>query len=653
MNIGLVQINNSFSEQYYFPYSVGLLQAYLIQNSKRKDLIFQAPIFSRLAVPKAVEHILGADVVLFSIYVWNVRLSLEIAKQLKQLNPKIKLIFGGPQVPDNSTKFLSEHTFVDIVVHGEGEITLTNLIDNLDTNDWKTVAGISYVDETGFHHNHKGPRLKDINIVPSPYLMGLFDGIMLANPSVNWIAVWESNRGCPFSCTFCDWGSSTQNRIVTFELPRLFKEIDWFSAKKIDFVFCCDSNFGLLPRDLEISKYIAEVKKATNFPKYLSVQNTKNATERSYEVQKILSDAGFNKGVTISMQSMDKQTLKNIKRDNISIESFKELQRRFLKDGVETYSDLILALPGETYESFTQSIGEIVDNGQHHRIQFNNLSILPNAEMGNPEYQAKFGMVMVESDIINVHGYLPEIENDVKEKQQLVIATNSMSKEDWVKTRAFCWMTALLHFDKLIQVPILVTHYLTEIGYKEIIEMFMADDLKNYPTIQWVRDFFLAKAKDIQNGGNEYCHSYEFLDIYWTADELCFIQILAYDKLNNFYHEALQYLSPLFRQIDQGQTILRESFVYNKAMIKRPFQKENLALKINFDMPTIYSDLVSGRDTSFIPGNYSFVINKTKQVWNSWNDYCREVIWWGNKKGAYLYTDTTQSTNPLEKQNEI
>ena len=647
MNVGLVQINNSFSKQYYFPYSVGLLQAYLMTYSKRaSELKFQLPVFTRLSVTKAVEQLIESDVILFSIYVWNVNLSLEIAKQLKILKPKVKLIFGGPQVPDNSKKFLVEHPFIDIVVHGEGEIVITNLIDNLDTDEWKTVSSISYIDSTGFHNNAKGPRMKDINFVPSPYLLGLFDTIMINHPDIEWISIWETNRGCPFSCTFCDWGSSTQNRIVTFQLDRLYKEVDWFSSQKIDFVFCCDSNFGLLPRDLDIAKYIAGVKKATNFPKFLSVQNTKNATERSYEVQKILSDSGFNKGVTISMQSMDKQTLKNIKRDNISIESFKELQRRFLKDGVETYSDLILALPGETYESFTQSIGEIIANGQHHRIQFNNLSILPNAEMGNSEYQAKFGMVTVESDIINVHGYLPEIENDVKEKQQLVIATNSMSKEEWIKTRAFCWMTALLHFDKLIQVPILITHYLTEIGYKEIIEMFLSDNLYKYPTLTWVKDFFLNKARDIQNGGNEYCHSSEFLDIYWTADELCFIQILAYDKLNDFYYEALQYLSPLMKQIHNGQTILREAFAYNKTLIKRPFQTENLSLKLNFDMPTIYSDLVKGKDTSFIDGQYSFVVDKTKMVWNSWEDYCREVIWYGNKKGAYLYTDTTQSTNP-------
>jgi radical SAM superfamily enzyme YgiQ (UPF0313 family) len=642
MKIGLVQINNSFSKQYYFPYSVGLLQAYLIKYAKTAPSIsFLRPIFTRIMIHEAVEQLMEADVVLCSIYVWNVRLTLEIIKQLKLRKPSVKIIFGGPQVPDRAEKFLKENPFIDIAVHGEGELIVTNLIDNLHTEVWKQTPSISYIENGEFKNNVKGKRLKDINVVPSPYLMGLFDEIIELNKDIDWIAIWESNRGCPFSCTFCDWGSSTQNRIVTFNLDRLNEEINWFSSKKIDFVFCCDSNFGLLPRDLEIAKYIASVKKATNYPKYLSVQNTKNATERSYEVQKILSDAGFNKGVTIAMQSMDPQTLKNIKRDNISIESFKELQRRFLRDGVETYSDLILALPGETYDSFSNSIGEIISNGQHHRIQFNNLSILPNAEMGNSEYQAKYGMVTVESDITNIHGYLPEIENDIKEKQQLVIATSSMSKEDWVKTRAFCWMTALLHFDKLIQVPILVVNNLTNMGYKQIIELFIEGDLSKYPTLAWVRDYFCAKAKDIQNGGNEYCHSKEFLDIYWTADELCFILLLAKGNLNAFYEEAFDFLSKFFtKDLD----ILKEAFTYNKAIIKQPFQNKNQVLILNCDMPYIYHELLKGQTPAYIAGEYKVVIDKTSKSWNSWEDYCREVIWYGNKKGAYLYTDTTQGT---------
>src|SRR6185369_9574486 len=82
------------------------------------------------------------------------------------------------------------------------------------------------------------------------------------------------------------------------------------------------------------------------------------------------------------MQSVDKPTLEAIKRDNISLGTYMELQRRFTRDKVETYSDLILGLPGETYESFVKGVDTLIENGQHNRIQFNNLSILPNAEMG-------------------------------------------------------------------------------------------------------------------------------------------------------------------------------------------------------------------------------------------------------------------------------
>ena len=132
---------------------------------------------------------------------------------------------------------------------------------------------------------------------------------------------------------------------------------------------------------MEIAEYVAKVKATTGYPVALSVQNTKNATERAYQTQKILSDAGLNKGVALSMQSVDMTTLQAIKRDNISLDTYMELQRRFTRDRVETYSDLILGLPGETYESFVDGACRLIETGQHNRIQFNNLSILP--ERGN------------------------------------------------------------------------------------------------------------------------------------------------------------------------------------------------------------------------------------------------------------------------------
>src|SRR5262249_31102011 len=151
-------------------------------------------------------------------------------------------------------------------------------------------------------------------------------------------------------------------------------------------------------------------------------------------------------------------TLLAIKRDNISLDTYMELQRRFTQDRVETYSDLILGLPGETYDSFVHGVDQLIETGQHNRIQFNNLSILPNAEMGDPAYQAKYGMVTVVSKIINIHGERVELDDDVPEMQDLVIATSSMPHDQWRRTRVFCWMTALLHFDKLFQIPLIVAH---------------------------------------------------------------------------------------------------------------------------------------------------------------------------------------------------
>jgi radical SAM superfamily enzyme YgiQ (UPF0313 family) len=641
VKVALVQINNSFSNQDYFPYSVGLLQAYAQKHAANPERYeFLLPIYRRLRVDRAVEQLADAQVIGFSTYVWNYRLSLAIAEKLKRRRPDTLILFGGPHVPERSEAFLRQHRFIDLCCHGEGEQVFLKVLENYPSPDWSALPSVSYLDHRGSYVRHQNiARLRDLSQVPSPYLEGIFDALMEANGDGQWLALWETNRGCPFSCTFCDWGSAIQTKVTPFALEeRLFREIEWFAQKKIEFVFCCDANYGILPRDLEITRRVVEAKEKYGYPRAFSVQNTKNATERAYQVQKLLSDAGLNKGVAIALQSIDPGTLKSIKRQNISTATYQELQRRFTRDGVETYTDLILGLPGETYDAFAEGVSRVIQEGQHNRIQFNNLSILPNAEMGDPEYQKKYGLVLVESKIINIHGSLLDDE-EIHETQHLVIATDAMPRPDWVKTRTFSWMAALLHFDKVLQIPFILLHTLAGLRYRELIETFTQGDLRACPILAGIRGFFERTAVAIQNGEPEYCRSEEWLNIWWPTDEYVFIKLSVEGRLNAFYREAENLLTRLLREktVDLSTLVLHEAITLNQCLIKQPFQTTDLDLEFSHDVWECYADAVQGdaRPLRQVPARYH--IDRTSERWSSWDDWCRQVVWYGNKKGAYLY----------------
>jgi tRNA A37 methylthiotransferase MiaB len=641
VKVGLVQINNSFSGACYFPYSVGLLQSYVqhyAQQPARYE--FLLPIYSRTSVAQAVEQLLSADIVGFSTYVWNIRLSLEIARHIKLKKPETLIVFGGPQMPDRSEEFLCEHQFIDIACHGEGETVFLNILEHFPINDWEDFNSISYLDSAGaFVTKPKAPRITDLSVIPSPYLDGVFAPLMERDADRQWLVLWETNRGCPFSCTFCDWGSAVTSKVYRFEMNRLLQEIEWFADNQIEFIFCCDANFGILPRDREIAVYAAKSKEVRGYPQALSVQNTKNATERAYEVQKILNEAGLNKGVTISLQSVSPTTLEDIKRKNIKSETFQELQRRFTRDRVETYSDLILGLPGETYESFADGVAQVIDDGQHNRIQFGNLSILPNAEMGDPAYQKQHGMIAVKSKIINIHGALTESTDEIPELQDLVIATKTMPREDWRRTRAFAWMTGFLHFNKVFQIPMVVLREVGGVGYRDLIEAFADSYSDTWPVLAEIQALFIDRAKDIQEGGPEYYHSDEWLNIWWPIDEYAMIKLCTEDKLCAFYAEAEEILTSFLqdRFIDLPAKILQEAIRLNCSMIKLPFQTEDLELSLSYNIWDFYQSILVGEPIPLEEGEHICHIDRTKEVWSSWGDWCREVVWYGNKKGAYLY----------------
>jgi tRNA A37 methylthiotransferase MiaB len=642
IRVGLVQINNSFSNQNYLPYSVGLLQAYAQRHLPTPERYqFLLPLYKRIPADDGVAHLRSAQIIGFSTYCWNNRISLEIARRIKEQHPQTIIVFGGPHVPNRAEAFLRAHPFIDLAAHGEGEDVFLRILRDGIFGDWADIPGISYLDRQGRFVSHAaGTRLANLDAVPSPYLQGVFEPLAAANPNETWIAVWETNRGCPFGCTFCDWGSATASKVYTFGMDRIRQEIEWFAKKKIEFVFCADANFGMLPRDLDIVLAAAESKRTTGYPQALSVQNTKNATERAYQVQKALADAGMNKGVTVSFQSMDPQTLKAVKRGNISTASFQELQRRFTVDGIETYSDMILALPIETYDTFADGTAAIIDNGQHNRIQFNNLSLLPNAEMGEPAYRRQYGIEAVETKIVNIHGSLNEATWDIYETQQLAIATKSMPREQWVRTRAFCWWAALLHFDKLLQIPLVVLRQ-CGISYRELFEVFSEGPIEGLPILGEVRQFFLDKARDIQQGGAEYCRAPEWLNIWWPTDEYIFIKMVIEGRLEAFYQQTEEALGRhLHRQgVTLPEGLLHQCVVLNASLVKTPFQKEDLEVQVDWNIWEYYRSIVRGLPMGLEQRALCYHVDRTSVTWNSWDQWFREVVWYGNKKGAYLYSN--------------
>ncbi len=645
--VGLVQINNSFSGQNYLPYSVGILQAYARKHlTHLEDYEFSLPIYKRLAIDEAVQQLEASDVIFFSTYVWNVRLSLAIAAALKQRKPGVVTVFGGPQVPDRVEDFLRQHAEVDLACHNEGEQVFLSILENFASRNWSRVPSVSFVGKDGtLSQTPRASRLEDLSLVPSPYLEGVFGGLMEAKPDEQWLALWETNRGCPFSCTFCDWGSAIASKVYKFDIERLYGELEWFAAQKIEFVFCADANFGILPRDLDIAKYAVEVKERSGYPHALSVQNTKNATERAYEVQKTLAAGGLNKGVTIAFQSLDSSTLENIKRGNISLESYGELQRRFTVDGIETYNDILLGLPGETYESFANGVSVAIERGQHNRIQFGNLSILPNAEMAEPEHRKKYGTVTVESKAVIYHGVIEDSPGQVYETQELVVATDTMPAEDWVKTRAFCWMSALLHFDKILQIPLVLLHEICGVPYRELIEIFSEQGTDQYPVIDGIRRKFVEKAREIQAGGEEYCPAPEYLNIWWPADEFVFIELVRKGDLGRFYDEAEGILTEVLKDVLSPLATegLRDAIKVNRSLIKIPFQDQNLEISVSYNVLELHDSVLRGSAVPLERVSSVYQIDRTCETWSSWEDWYRKVVWYGNKKGAYLY-----GSSPME-----
>jgi len=192
----------------FVPYAYGLLRSYAEKDARiATNYLWKEPFCRMAPVEVIVGQIVEPDILCASCYVWNHNQQAQIAQKVKKKYPQCKVIFGGPHVPEETTSYFSEYNDVDILIHGEGEIPFRRLLIELleDSPNLQKIDGIT------LNQNYtpiKTPRSAQLprNLpIPSPYLKGFFDRF-LSEGNSNTIALWETNRGCPYSCSFCDWG---------------------------------------------------------------------------------------------------------------------------------------------------------------------------------------------------------------------------------------------------------------------------------------------------------------------------------------------------------------------------------------------------------------------------------------------------------------
>ena len=676
IKIGPIQLNNSFSGQCYLPLSVGMLQAYAKKHLSYADYYeFLLAIYDFAPIPKIVDRLSDADILAVSLYVWNFENSMAIAKEFKKRYPDRLVIVGGPHVPDSkkqfqrikkadpkpdelkrkrigmTEKFHRDHPYIDIAVHGEGERAFRHILEQVAIDGLKNksrLPSVSYIDSDGiFHQNPKLMRIFDLSNVPSPYLDGIFDHLMAAYPDQKWIAMWETDRGCPYQCTYCDWGGAIEDKVSSFPIDRIRKEARWFGDNKIPYIFLANANYGILKQDVDIARSLAEVKKITGYPEGISTQNAKNPKPHTLEALEILEKAGLNKATVMSIQSKNRETLKAVRRENMKPEEYKSIQSRLRVQGIYTMTDYILPMPMETYDSLLNGIAEIISDGQHDRIQFNNLSILPNAEMGDPEYQELYGMEIVRTPITNTHGKKNASISGIEEMQNLVIATNTMPRKEWVKARTLCYMAAFTYFNKLLQIPTMILHEIYGVPYQDILESFMEKpaQTEDLPIFLEILGFFHSFSKGIQDGTQEeYFHSTECLNILWPPDEYALIKLCRENKLEEFYEEAEKIMMSLI-QSDKSASPLLDAIRLNKSLIKLPFKINDLKITLSYNIWDIYRAVRLEQKLTLEKGIYTYIIDRTTKSnlaninmrWDSWEEWYEKMVWWCNRRGAYLY----------------
>ncbi len=466
LRVALLDLNHTTNGLHTctMPLGIGLLASYLLENLPKGSIEIQLYKFADDLVADLDQKF---DIVGFSMYSWNVNLNRFFAERIKQENPQAIVVSGGPDInyrDDWIRNYLLRNSFINYLVPFNGEIPLLNIVQGElfgNSQEARSVQGAYYLegDEKQLIFKELETKLESLNTAPSPYLTGLMDKFFPTAQSDFKLAPFvETNRGCPYQCTFCHTANSKYNKLIYKENDVFKEEMDLFAQRMKDFpdipLYIADNNFGMFNRDNEIADIVRMQQDNTGWPVFIDVTVGKSRVENILQVVKKLKPGTLS--VFMSAQSMTPQVLKNIKRKNLSPEQFEYVQhglREATNDQASSQNNLsssgiIIGLPGETRQSFFDTVEKIMEMGINSFIPYT-LMVLKGTPIADEIYEQQSEYTIKNRIVPQQFGrYEGRL---VLDTEEVAVGTPTMTHDDYLECRSLCFFLQVVYGNDLFQ----------------------------------------------------------------------------------------------------------------------------------------------------------------------------------------------------------
>jgi putative methyltransferase len=587
----------------FLPYVTGILKSYWEHHGSRADAFtWLDPLWIR---KQAEEDLAGLyrdapDILGLSCYTWNWDLQCEVARWARQRNPKCLIVAGGPDPDYKDPDFFRKYPEIDMVVVKDGEIPFTAILETYlaGGRDFRhipglylpsTTPGLQLLHEGQTAHTFTGPAAVPTEFQYSPYLeqTAMYERLMQEQKGL-WIhATLETNRGCPYTCSYCDWGSSTMSKLRRFDMSRIDVEVDWLGRVGVNFLFLADANFGILERDLAIADHLGETRAKYGFPQRMYYSAAKNNPERVVEVARRTYKWQLTHEHVLAVQHTDPEVLAGTERSNISPAKYREVVAKLHADGIPCETQLILGIPGDTAEKWKSCLAELMAWGVHENFQISFYSLLPNAPAAEPKFKNKWQIRTIDRRLVPYAGSREKnAETDIKSR--IVVGWRGYSDADWLESVTYSAFVRAYHNRSLTRLPGIYLHFVHGVSYREYYDAVIDEFCRYSPVVAplyaRVRGLYEEFLREPEM--TDMMELEDFPDAAFTVDPIKWLYAKTCLRLDDFYSALSSFL---IKRFPQG-TNLKSVIEYQKQLVITPEydSSRGKSFFLNHDWPSFF-----------------------------------------------------------------